>query len=562
MSARATARPFPTARSVLGNLLPLLVAGLVIVPMGLLLVRLLHPTTAVWIQLWETILPLMIRNTFLLMMGVGVITFSLGSGLAWLVTVYRFPGQRFFDWALVLPLAVPTYVMGFVYMATFDFAGPVQTTLRAWFGADLVFPNIRSGTGAILVMGLTLYPYVYFLARAAFREQSSLTFDAARAMGYSHTRTFLKLVLPMARPSLVAGVTLASLEAMTDFATVRFFNFPTISEGIVHVWQGMMNRDAAIELAAVFLLVALGLVMLERALRGRSRYYQHGARDGRTGGRITPVVLGGWRRWAATGACFLVFAAAFALPAARLALWTVGDLSRAATATALRTVYTGYVLRTFGLAAVAAVVAVGLALVLAQNARLPEHKMGRITARLATMGYAVPGAVIAAGVLITLAGVDRSIATAARWIGFNSSLLLTASIVGLIYAYVVRFMAVAYNSVESSMDKVTPQMDMAARTLGASPRQVLWRIHLPMVKIGLAAGAALVFVDVMKELPATVLLMPFGMETLSVWTYMLAAESLWESAALPALTIVVVGLLPVLLLMRVGRLTTAEERSA
>ncbi|MCZ6857107.1 MAG: iron ABC transporter permease, partial [Gemmatimonadetes bacterium] len=536
------------------SIVPGLIAALVAVPMILLVGRLMNPTGEVWAQLWSTILPEMIRNTLVLMLGVGVITFALGSGLAWLVTAYRFPGSRVFDWALILPIAMPTYVMGFVYMATFDFAGPVQTTLRNWFGSGLVLPNIRSGGGAIMVMGLTLYPYVYFLARAAFREQSSSTFDAARAMGYSRLQTFFKLVLPLARPSLVAGVTLALLEAMTDFATVRFFNFRTMSEGVVYVWQGMMNRDAAIELSAVFLLFALAVVIVERVLRGRSRYYQPGRRTR----QIARVKLEGWRKWAATTVCAAIFGAAFALPAGRLILWTLGDLTQPATASALKTVYAAYVLRTFALAATAALVAVMLALVLAQGARFSRGRVGRATRRLATMGYALPGAVIAAGALITLAAIDRSVAGVSQTLfGINPGLLLTGSIAGLVYAYVVRFMAVAYNSVESSMDKVTPHMEMAAQTLGASPTRIMWRVHLPLVKVGMAAGAALVFVDVMKELPATILLAPFGMETLSMWTYMLAAESLWESAALPSLTIVLVGVIPIILLMRVGRRTPA-----
>ena len=539
------------------SVVPGLIAALVVVPMVLLVGRLMNPTGEVWSQLWSTILPEMIRNTLVLMLGVGVITFAVGSGLAWLVTAYRFPGSRVFDWALILPLAMPTYVMGFVYMATFDFAGPVQTTLRSWFGTGLVLPDIRSGGGAIIVMGLTLYPYVYFLARAAFREQSSTTFDAARAMGYSRFQTFFKLVLPLARPSLVAGVTLALLEAMTDFATVRFFNFRTMSEGVVHVWQGMMNRDAAIELSAVFLLFALAVVIVERVLRGRARYYQPGRRTR----QIARVELVGWRRWAATAVCAAIFVAAFALPAGRLILWTLGDLTHAATASALKTVYAGYVLRTLALATTAAFLAVLLALVLAQGARFSPGPFGRATRRLATMGYALPGAVIAAGALITVAAIDRSVAGVSQTLfGINPGLLLTGSIAGLMYAYVVRFMAVAYNSVEASMDKVTPHMEMAAQTLGASPARVMWRVHLPLVKVGMAAGAALVFVDVMKELPATILLAPFGMETLSMWTYMLAAESLWESAALPSLTIVLVGLIPVMLLMRVGRMTTAGAR--
>jgi iron(III) transport system permease protein len=246
----------------------------------------------------------------------------------------------------------------------------------------------------------------------------------------------------------------------------------------------------------------------------------------------------------------------------RLILWTLGDLTQPATASALKTVYAAYVLRTLALATTAALIAVLLALVLAQGARFSRGQVGRVMRRLATMGYALPGAVIAAGALITVAAIDRAVAGVSQTLfGISPGLLLTGSIAGLLYAYVVRFMAVAYNSVEASMDKVTPHMEMAAQTLGASPARIMWRVHLPLVKVGMAAGAALVFVDVMKELPATILLAPFGMETLSMWTYMLAAESLWESAALPSLTIVLVGLIPVMLLMRVGRMMTAGSEA-
>ncbi|MCL0080031.1 ABC transporter permease subunit [Dehalococcoidia bacterium] len=254
--------------------LPLMIAGLMILPVAVVLSALLTPTHSVWEHLWATILPEMIGNTLVLLLGVGLGTLILGTGLAWLTVAYRFPGRALFDWLLLMPLAVPAYVMGYVYMATFDFAGPVQSVLRGWFGGVIWFPEIRSGGGAVLVMTLVLYPYVYLLARAAFHEQSSNTFEAARAMGYSRLQSFFRLAIPLARPSIAAGVTLALMEALTDFATVRFFNFPTLSDGVIRVWHGMMDLRAATELAGVLMLFALMVIFVERGVRGRARYFQ------------------------------------------------------------------------------------------------------------------------------------------------------------------------------------------------------------------------------------------------------------------------------------------------
>jgi iron(III) transport system permease protein len=524
--------------------LPLAVAGgLVALPVVVVLSALLTPTQAVWAHLGATLLPELIGNTVVLLLGVGAGTLVLGTGLAWLTVAYRFPGQRVFDWLLLLPLAAPTYVMGYVYMATFDFAGPVQSTLRGWLGDGVWFPEIRSGGGAILVMTLVLYPYVYLLARTAFREQSRSTFEAARAMGHSRTSAFFRLALPLARPSLVAGTALALMEALTDFATVRFFNFPTLSDGIIRVWHGMMDLRAATELAGVLMLFALLLIVLERRLRGRARYTQA---QGRSPG-VGWVALRGWRGWAATGLCGLVLTVAFLLPVGQLALWATRELARPASLQ----VYGQLVGNSLLLAGLAALAAVLVALLVASSVRASGGRAARLGARLATMGYAVPGAVIAVGVLIPLAAFDHALNDLLEgWQGITVGLLLTGSLVGLTYAYVVRFMAVAYNSVEASFDKVKPNITAAARTLGASPRRLLWQVHLPLIAPGVLAGAILVFVDVMKELPMTMILRPFGYDTLAIWVWQMAAESLWAGASLPALTIVLVGLLPVAVLMR------------
>jgi iron(III) transport system permease protein len=493
----------------------------------------------------------MLRNTALLLLGVGVGTLVLGTGLAWLVSAYRFPGRGIFDWLLLLPLAMPPYVMAFVFMATFDFPGPVQTTLRGWFGSSDWFPEIRSGWGAVIVLSLVLYPYVYLLARAAFHEQAAATFEAARMLGCSRLRAFFRVALPAARPSIAAGLTLALMETLTDIGAVRLLNFPTLTDGVFRVWHGMMDRQAATELAGLLLLFALAVILLERRLRGRARYDQVGGRDR----GVTPVRLTGWRGWAAAGVCTLVLAAAFLLPVAQLAIWAITQVDYGAPG-ALDGLYWTLTRNTLILAAAASAVAVLLALVLASGVRTDGGRLTRSFARMATMGYAMPGAVVAMGVLVFLSSVDHAVdGLSETWLGVGTGLLLTGSIVGLVYAYVVRFMAVSYNSVEASLEKVTPNMDGAARTLGASPRRVLWRIHVPMVRAGMLVGATLVFVDVMRELPITLMLRPFGYDTLSVWVWQMAAESLWAEAALPSLTIVVAGLLPVVLLMRVARLS-------
>lgn len=524
--------------------LPLLVAGLVALPILFLAGQMLTPNLDVWAQLWRTSLPRMLVNTLFLLVAVGAGTLVIGTGLAWLVTAYTFPGRAAFDRLLLLPLAIPSFVMGFTYMATFDFAGPVQTQLREWFGRGVRF-DIRTGWGAAITLILVLYPYVYLLARAAFREQAATTFEAARVMGYSRAQTFFKLVVPLARPSLAAGTTLAMMEAMTDFATVRFFSFPTLSEGVVRLWEGRMDRDAATELATLLLFFALALILLERGLRGQAQYYQTGGK----GRRPERVQLKRMNAGLATLACSAVLSVAFVLPVGRLVWWTLNEITGSASLGTWQSVYGQYIFNTFSLAAGASAITVLLALAVAHGVRAGgQGRVQRILARTATLGYALPGSVIAAAVLLVVAPVDHWLHDA----GLTTGLIFTGSIIGLLYAYVVRFMSVAYNSVEASLDKVKPNMEQAARTMGASSGRILRRVHLPLVMNGVIAAGILVFVDVMKELPATLLLRPFGMDTLAIWTYMQAAESFWQAAALPALTILGVGLIPVILLMRVG----------
>jgi iron(III) transport system permease protein len=532
---------------------PLIVTALILTPLALLVLRLLTPDWALWRGLWETVLPTMLLNTLTLVLGVGIGTFLIGTAFAWLVSAYEFPLRWLLERALMLPLAVPTFVMGFIFMATFDFAGPVQTWWRATFGREAAFPNIYSAGGVIIVMTLVLYPYVYVLARAAFAEQSANTVEAARVMGYSRTQTFFRLVLPMARPSLVAGAILAMMEAMTDYGTVKFFSYPTLSEGVVRLWEGRLDREGAIQLASLLLFFALGMFAFERALRGQARYYQQGG--GSKGRRTARHRLRGVKALLATSACLLLLGVAFVLPTAQLIAWTVEEINRQ-TVGGWQNTYFTYIGNSVTLASAAAFFVVFFAVIVAHGVRSTSQRRGRRVARwiarLVTLGYAMPGAVVAVGVLLFLSPIDISINQWARDLGLQRpGLLLTGTMTGLIYAYIVRFMSVGYNSVESSLDKITPNMEHAARTLGARPLGILRRVHLPMMSAGIAAGALLVFVDVMKELPATLMLRPFGMDTLALWAYFLASESFWQAAALPSITILAVGVIPVLLLMRV-----------
>jgi iron(III) transport system permease protein len=511
------------------------------------------PSLDVWTHLWQTYLLELVWNTLALIVGVGLGVLLLGTGLAWLVTMYHFPGRALFEWLLILPMAIPAYVIGFVFLSLFDFTGPVQTRWRGMFGPQVWFPDIASYGGVVLVMTLVLYPYVYLLTRTAFLEQSAGTLEAARVLGTSEIGLFWKVMLPLARPSIAAGVALALMEALADFGTVAMYGYSTFTVAIYRVWFGLFNREAATELASLLLFFTFGLFLLERVMRGRARFYQ-------TAGSVrsmTPPRLSGWHAWGATSLCILVIAAAFFLPVGQLVLWTVITVGEAEHDTR----YSTFLFNTLLLAGVTASIAVAAALVIAYGLRLSRSRLMIFFARLASMGYALPGSVIAVGVLIPLAFLDHTLdGVLQRLFGESSGLLLTGSMAGLVLAYLVRFLAISSQTVEASLVKITPSMDMAARSLGIGASGVLRRIHVPLLRGSLGCAAILVFVDVMKEMPATLLLRPFGYDTLAVRIWQLTSESFWEAAALPALTIVVGGMLPVLFLMRRVQPLTSVQR--
>lgn len=525
------------------TLLAVAMAAVVAMPILAVVFSLAAPALDIWAHLLRTQMVELLVNTALLLLGVGIGVLVLGTFLAWLVVTYQFPGRAVFEWALMLPLAIPAYVIGFVFLGLFDFAGPVQTALRELLGPGFRLPDLRSGWGVTLVMTLVFYPYVYTLARTAFLEQAPGPLETARALGRSGFQAFMQVTLPMARPSLVAGVSLALMEALADFGTVATFGYRTLTEAIYRIWHGMFDRLAATQLAVVLLGFAFLLILVERALRGRARFTQvrnHGYPP-------APVQLTGLRAAAATGACVIVLALAFGFPVSQLLVWAAHTLSR----TGLPADFGPQLQNSLWLAAVTAASACVMAVVLAYAMRLHPTRSVTLSARFAAMGYALPGAVIAVGVLLPMAWLDHILANTLReTFGLDPGLVLTGSAVGLVFAYLVRFLAVSFHTVEASLTKIPRNLDEAARSLGIGTGRTLRDVHLPLIRRGLLAALALVFVDVMKEMPATLLLRPFGLNTLAVGVWQFTAESLWEEAALPALAIVAAGLLPVVFAMR------------
>jgi iron(III) transport system permease protein len=502
----------------------------------------LQAENQVWEHLAQTVLADLISNTLVLLAGVSVGVLVLGVGLAWLTTMCEFPGRRFFDWGLMLPLAIPAYVLAFIALGLLDFSGPVQTALRDWLGpSGLWFPEIRSTGGVIVVMVLVLYPYVYLLARASFLSQSRAILEAARSLGLGPWTSFFRVALPMARPAIVAGTSLALMETLADFGTVAVFNYDTFTTAIYKAWFGLFNVQAAAQLASLLLLFVAAALALERRLRGRARYH-----DMTRSSRPQRVRLRGARALAASFAAGLVFLVAFAVPLGQLLLWA-GTVIRQD----LEGRYLGLLFNTLLLGGSAALVTVSAASLSAFCRRYGRDPLTRANVRIATLGYALPGSVLAVGIMLAVTAVDNVLRSVAGTFGIaDAGPFLGGTLAALLLAYLIRFMAVAFGPIDSSLERIRPSLPEAARSLGARGRDVLHRVYLPLLRPGLLTGMLLVLVDVMKEMPATLLLRPFGWDTLAVRIYEMTSEGEWERAALPAVTLVLIGLLPVAVLVR------------
>ena len=498
-----------------------------------------------WAHLVATVLPDYVITTLCLCGGVGVSVTLLGVGSAWLVTRHEFTGRAVFEWALILPLAVPAYVMAYSYTDLLQYVGPVQTALREAFGwrrADYWFPDVRSTGGAVIMFSLVLYPYVYLMARTAFVERGGAMIEVARSLGLTPWQGFLRISLPMARPAIAGGVALALMETLADFGTVSYFAVQTFTTGIYRAWFSLGDRAAAAQLALVLLGFVALVLLLERASRGGRRFADASLRRGAT----ARSRLHGARAAGAVAACALPLAGGFGLPAlllGRMAL-TEGDAQ-----------FGEKFLRLAGnsmlLAGLTALLAVALALLIAYAARVHRGAPMRWAHRVAGLGYALPGSVIAVGVLIPVTRLDHLLAQGLREaFGLEPGLLLTGSIAALVYACLVRYLTAAMQAVDAGLAKITPSMDQAARSLGHSPAQTMWRVHLPLLRSSALTAALLVFIDVMKELPATLVMRPFNFDTLATQAYTLAADERLAEASTAALAIVVVGLLPMVVICR------------
>ena len=521
----------------------LAIACLVAMPVVVVLSRVLIPTNGVWEHLASTVLPYYLANTAQMVLGVGSGTLVIGVGTAWLVTMCRFPGSRVLEWALLLPMAVPAYVMAYVYTDLLQFVGPVQTTLRevmGWTRRDYWFPEIRSLGGAVVMLTLVLYPYVYLLSRAAFLEQSVCVLEVSRTLGRGPYRSFFGVALPLARPAIVAGLALVLMEVLADFGTVQYFAVDTFTTGIYRTWFAMGQPVAAAQLASVLMLFVLALLLVERWSRGAAKFHHTTSRY-----RTLPSYrLRGLRGAMALVACLLPLLLGFFVPGAALVRLAMreGDAL-------LGQMFWRLATNSVLLASLTAVLAVALALVIAYGLRLRPSPVLKGAARVASMGYAVPGSVIAIGVLIPFARFDNALdAFMVQHFGISTGLLMSGTIGALIFAYLVRFLAVSFNTIEASLGKIRQNMDHASRILGQTASSTLRKVHAPLMLGSLLTAGLLVFVDVMKELPATMIVRPFNFDTLAVRTYQLASDERLAEAAAPALAIVAVGIIPVILL--------------
>jgi iron(III) transport system permease protein len=503
-----------------------------------------------WSHLAATVLPRYIGNTLALVVLVGAGVAVGGTAAGWLVARRRFPGSRFLEWALLLPLAMPSYVMAYAYTDFLQYAGPVQTALREAFGwkfGDYWFPDVRSLPGAATMFVFTLYPYVFLLARTAFLERPPALVEAARTLGLDRRSVFWRVELPLARPAIAGGIALALMETLADYGTVAYFAVDTFTTGVYRAWFSLGDRTAAAQLATALLAFVVAAVALERASRGAARTY--GGARGKQSARHAPERLTGVRAAAATTLCSIPLAVGFVVPMVLLLRLLFAEADVALTA---RFFTWGW--NSFRVALLASVLALVLATVVAYAVRLAPGPITRTASRVLNLGYAVPGTVLAVGVLLPLGAADNAIVLWLRdAFGHNPGLVLTGTTAALIYAYVVRYFAVTWNGIEPGFARITPAMDAAARGLGAGAWETLWRVHMPLLARSGAAALLLVFVDVMKELPATLVLRPFNFDTLATQTYLFAKDERLAEAALPSLAIVAVGLVPIIVLARMSR---------
>ncbi len=521
----------------------LLIALSLSLPVVIIIGFLFVPATEVWQHLVDTVLADYITNSLFLMFGVAVGTLLIGTSLAWLTVMCHFPGRAIFEWALLLPLAMPAYIIAYTYTGMLDFSGPVQTTIRAMTGlgyGDYWFPEVRSIYGAMLMLSLVLYPYVYLLTRAAFLNQSICVLDVSRSMGMNTWQCFYRVALPLARPAIIAGLSLVLMETLADFGTVQYFGVQTFTTGIYRTWFGLDDLSAAAQLSAILLLFIFLLITLEHYQRRQAKYHHTSQRHQ----SIQRIHLSKMQSLIASLSCLFILALGFLLPVSQLALWSITISEELLDASFFTLVQNSLLL-----AAATAFIAVILAMLLGYGARLIKALPVKVAVFITSLGYAVPGAVIAVGVLLPFSVLDQWFSALMQsYFGIETGLLFSGTVFVLIFAYLVRFLPISLKTVTAGLGRIKLSMDESAQTFGLNNRQIIQRVHLPLLKGSVLTAVLLVFVDVLKELPATLILRPFNFNTLAVRAYELASDERLADAAPAALMIVVAGIIPVIML--------------
>ncbi len=537
----------------------ILAAAIVVAPIVALVAIASRGSGDLWPQLVAYVLPSAAANTTILLIGVGVLTGVIGVGTAWIVATAAFPGRRFFDWALLLPLAMPTYILAYAYLDILHPLGPIQSALRDLFGLSdpraLRLPEIRSMGGIIFLLGFVLYPYVYLAARASFLMQGANALEAARMLGAGRFEIFFRVALPLARPAIVVGVTLALLEALNDIGATEFLGVRTLTIEIYSTWLNRSSLPGAAQISLFMLALVTALFLIERWARRNQRF----AASGKRTQAPAPTELRGMKALGAFAACTLPLVIGFLVPFAYLADQAIRKIiSGEASAALFRETA-----NTLLFAGAATMVTLSVGLVVAFALRSDRSGFASPASRVASIGYAIPGTVLAVGLLWPLALFDNSVDAAFRqWFGISTGLLISGSGAALVLAYAIRFLAMSINGIEAGYAKISPNVDHAARSLGESAFGTLRKIHLPMLRAALGTAAILVFVDCMKELPATLLLRPFGVETLATHIYAEAVRGTYEDGAVAAILIVLAGVVPVVLLARVSRKAVTPDRAS
>ncbi|XPV75128.1 MAG: ABC transporter permease [Desulfovibrio sp.] len=517
----------------------LLLAGIAAVPLFVIVGYLLVPQQDVWKHISENVLGTLVANTAILLALIVPLTAVMGVGLGWLTGACDYPGRRFFSWALVLPFAIPPYVFAFVYLGLFDFSGPVQGALRSIF-PSIGFIDIRNSFGVATILSFAFYPYVYLMARSAFMTQGRTAMEAARTLGMKPSRAFFKVALPMARPFIAAGLVLVCMESLADFGAVSIFNYDTFTTAIYKAWFGLFSLESAAQLSSLLALFVLVALLMEQQMRARMRYTEAGRSSQAERLRLTGV----WK-WSAFAVSAFVFLLAFGVPCVQLIVWALEVIGP----DAFR--YVEYSIKTLSLGVVGAAVTTLAAVILSFAKRNDSGGVMNWVSRFATLGYALPGTVLAVGIFIPAAWLDTALIDSVQWMtGVKISTFIQGSLGLMIVAYMVRFLAAGFGSVDSAMQRITPSIGEAARTMGVTGGALLRRVYMPMLNKGIITGAILVLVDVMKEMPITLMMRPFGWDTLAVKIYEYTSEGEWELAAIPAFVLILVGLIPVLLLTR------------